>query len=207
MSACACSHRQAEQNRSPVTHKWAKSHRGHVVGGSSEQFSALLSSSAISPPLFWHCPSRREFHLCWVIAEMKSSWTAHTACSRPLPDHPWRLLAQTSKWTKWLGKRNVYLLLQKEGVRDAHKSPQSTFWTTSCTFSDLPVFSGHLNACKLLQPQWWEELRPGFGSLQTLGEVRIQRQSSQVYWKRGADVEIQGHRRATLDDWDKAGST
>lgn len=58
-----CSHLQAEQNRSHVTYKLTKSHRGDDAGRFAEQFSALLSSSATST-CFWHCPNGREPPLC-----------------------------------------------------------------------------------------------------------------------------------------------
>lgn len=158
-STCKCSHRQAKQNTSRITYKLTKSRRGCDVDGFSEQFSALLSSSAISPPLFWHYPSQTEPCLWQVtVSDRDSSLTAHMACSHPLPAHPWRLLAHTSKHVKWLGKRNVHLLLQKEDARHACKSPQCIFWTTSSTSPNRAVFSGHLNTCKLLQPWCWGSL-------------------------------------------------
>lgn len=120
-------HLQAEQNRSHVTYKLIKSHRGDDAGGFAEQFSALLSSSATSPHPFWHCPNGREPPLCQVtLCDHDSSLIAHTTCSCPLPAQPWRLLAHTSKCAKGLGKRNMHLILQKEGARHAYKSPQCT---------------------------------------------------------------------------------
>lgn len=121
-----CSHLQAEQNRSHVTYKLTKSHRGDDAGRFAVQFSALLSSSATST-CFWHCPNGREPPLCHVtLCDWESSLIAHTTCSCALPAHPWRLLAHTSRCAKGLGKRNVLLILQKEGVKHAYKGPQCT---------------------------------------------------------------------------------
>lgn len=68
-------------NLACVVHRLTQSHRSCAVDGLSEQFSAKVSSSPISPPLFWHCPSWREPCLCpGLIPECPHRLLPFTAC-------------------------------------------------------------------------------------------------------------------------------